>query len=98
MSRLSDEKLNHLSHVLIEALGKLKGIAFAKQRNPARLRILRLLTDGVRAEDELQERIRQKIGSTKRQVPEGSAEWEILFRRYYEEELFKHMPPAEKDS
>jgi hypothetical protein len=30
---------------------------------------------------------RQKIENQKRGIPEGSAEWEILYRKYYEEEM-----------
>ena len=36
------------------------------------------------------EKVRRKIESQKRNIPEGSAEWDILFKKYYEEELTAH--------
>lgn len=92
--RLSDAKLNNLSHLLVAEIGKIPKVAFPRGQNNARLRILALLTDGVRAEDALQEQIRQKIASAKKPVPEGSQEWDILFRKYYEAEMNRIVPPA----
>ena len=92
--RISDEKLNHLSHVLTNRIEKTAGIELPRGKNPARLRILALLNDGAQAEESLHERIRQKMASGKRQLPEGSHEWEILYRRYYDEEMARLLPPA----
>ncbi|MBI4239177.1 MAG: DUF507 family protein [Deltaproteobacteria bacterium] len=33
------------------------------------------------------EKVRAKIASLKRQVPEGSREWDVLYQQYYEQEL-----------
>jgi hypothetical protein len=38
----------------------------------------------------LDEIVRQKIRSLSRPVPPGSREWEILYRKYREEEMKKH--------
>jgi len=94
VQRLSDAKLTHLSHVLVKAAAGMPGVTFPGGQNKARLRILALLADGARDEDALHERIRQKISSGKKQIPEGSREWDILFRKYYEEELARLGLPA----
>ena len=91
---LSDEKLNHLSHVLIDAATDLAGARFPKDRNRARLRILALLREGVEAEEAVHERVRARIASQKRDVPEGGREWDVLYRRYYEAEMAKINPLA----
>lgn len=92
--RLSDEKINHLSHVLSRAVEKIPGASFPKSQNTARLRILALLREGVAEEEALGERVKKKIESAKKRPPEGSREWEILYRRYYEEEMARIIPPA----
>lgn len=92
--RLSDEKLNHLSHLLVKAVSSLPRVSFPRGQNSARLRILAMLAEGARDEDALHEKIRQKIASAKRPVPEGSRDWDILFRNYYEEEIARLGAPA----
>ena len=43
----------------------------------------------MRIEDEIDTFVRQKIAKLSRRVPEGSREWEILYRKYFEEETAK---------
>ena len=38
-------------------------------------------------DDRLSQRIREKLRRMHRKVPEGSSEWQILFRKMYDEEL-----------
>jgi hypothetical protein len=45
-----------------------------------------------KGEDAADQAARRKIASLKRGVVEGSPEWNILFRRYREEELRKKGP------
>jgi hypothetical protein len=37
----------------------------------------------------IDEAAKARIGSQKRTIPEGSGEWEILYRKYYNDELRK---------
>jgi hypothetical protein len=41
------------------------------------------------AEEKVDRAARQKIRGQKRDIPEGSEEWDLLLRRYYSEELKK---------
>ena len=41
-------------------------------------------------EDQLDDAVRQKISTLSRFVPPGSREWDVLYRKYYEEESRKH--------
>jgi len=47
------------------------------------------LTELLLAEDKVDRAARQKIRSQKKEIPEGSEEWDLLHRRYYAEELKK---------
>ena len=60
-----------------------------KDTNAVRLEILRNMTELLLAEDKVDRAARQKIRTQKREIPEGSEEWDILLRRYYAEELKK---------
>jgi len=87
--KLSHEKVTHLSHIMVKALDGLPGVSFGTDRNQVRLKVLELLRAELRRDEELERRVRVKIVAQKRQIPEGSQEWDILFRKYYEEELNK---------
>ena len=49
----------------------------------------RVLHEFFEREDHIDEIVRQKISSLSRHVPPGSREWDILYRKYFEEEARK---------
>lgn len=85
--KLSREKIVHLSHLMIEDLVKMDEVDFIEDRNTIRLEIVRILEELLREEEQIDSSVRQKIASQKRTIDEGTQEWEILFRKYYAEEL-----------
>ena len=85
--RLSRAKINHLSHILINALEKEPGVEILKDSNLVRLDIVRIITRELRIEDEVDESVRKKLSSYSRRILEGSQEWEVLYQKTYEEEL-----------
>ena len=87
--RLSREKILRLSHLAVDAVAEMDEVEFIEDRNTVRLEIVRILTDLLREEERMEELARQKILSQKKPIPEGSTEWETLYRKYYSEELRK---------
>ena len=85
--KLSREKIVHLSHLMIEDLVKMDEVDFIEDRNTIRLEIVRIVEELLREEEQIDSTARQKILSQKRTIPEGTQEWDILYRRYYSEEL-----------
>ena len=85
--RLTREKVNVLSHTITETLASIDAIEFIEDRNTIRLAIVEILNQWLQKEAEIDKAARHKIESQKRGIPEGSAEWEILYRKYYEEEM-----------
>jgi hypothetical protein len=85
--RLSREKVHLLSHQVAERLATIDEVEFIEDRNTIRLAVLETLSNWLKKEEEVDKAARQKIESQKRPIPEGSAEWEILYRKYYEEEM-----------
>ena len=87
--RLSREKILRLSHLAVDAVAEMDEVEFIEDRNTVRLEIMRILTDLLHEEERMEELARQKILSQKRPIPEGSTEWETLYRKYYSDELRK---------
>jgi hypothetical protein len=87
--KLSRDKINDLSHKLVIALRKSRDIRLKKDPNEVRLEIVRSITELLHTEERVDKAARQKIRSQKREVPEGTEEWDLLHRRYYSEEMKK---------
>jgi len=85
--RLSREKVNLLSHQIADKLASIDAVEFIEDRNTIRLAVVDILGKWLKKEEEIDKAARHKIESQKRNIPEGSAEWEILYRKYYEEEM-----------
>src|SRR5579872_6690309 len=88
--KLSRDKVTDISHKIVEMLRRSRELRLKnKDTNAVRLEILRVMTELLVAEDKVDRAARQKIRSQKREIPEGSEEWDLLHRRYYAEELKK---------
>jgi uncharacterized protein len=88
--KLSRDKVSDISHKIIEMLRKSRELRLRnKDSNAVRLEIVRQMTEVLMTEDKVDRAARNKIRSQKREIPEGSEEWDILLRRYYAEELKK---------
>lgn len=85
--RLTREKINALSHQVTERLATSDEIEFLEDRNTIRLAVFDIVTKWLKKEETVDVAARKKIESQQRKIPEGSAEWEILYRKYYEEAL-----------
>jgi uncharacterized protein len=88
--KLSRDKVTDISHKLVEMLRKSRELRLKnKDSNAVRLEIVRIMTELLVAEEKVDRASRQKIRTQKREIPEGSEEWDLLHKRYYSEELKK---------
>lgn len=85
--RLSREKVIRLSHVVVDQLVSSDDVEFVEDRETIRQKIVALLNGFLQEEEKMDADVRKKISSQKKEIPEGSAEWDILYRKYYAEEL-----------
>jgi len=85
--RLTREKVNVISHQIAEKLASIDEVEFIEDRNTIRLAVFDILNKWLKKEEEVDRAARNKIISQKRDIPEGSGEWEILYRKYYDEEM-----------
>ena len=87
--KLSRDKITDISHKLVSALRKMREVRVKKDPNDVRLEIVRAMSELLVLEEKIDRASRDKIRSQKREIPEGSEEWDILQKRYYAEELKK---------
>jgi hypothetical protein len=87
--RLSREKIVRISHLAIDVIAGFDEVEFIEDRNTVRLDIVRVMNELLREEEQMEVAAREKITSQKRDIPEGSGEWETLYRKYYDDEMRK---------
>ena len=87
--RVSRDKVNKVAHVVADALAEMNEVDFLEDRNSIRLEIRRLMEETLNQEAKIDAAARQKIENQKRTILEGSQEWDILYRKYYNEEVKK---------
>jgi hypothetical protein len=88
-SRLSREKINFLSKQILGLLAGSDQVEFLDDPNEIRLIIVKAIEEEMRLYEALDRKAVEKIQSQKKSIEEGSREWEILYRKYYNEELNK---------
>ena len=87
--RLSRDKMNKLAHTVTDVLAAMDNVDFVEDRNSVRLEVRRILEELLKEEARIDAAARQKIESQRRTILEGTQEWDILYRKYYNEEVKK---------
>jgi hypothetical protein len=87
--KLSRDKVTEISHKIMAELRKSRDVRIRKDSNEIRLGIVKAISEILLVEEKAERASRDKIRSQKRDIPEGSEEWDLLHRRYYAEELKK---------
>jgi len=87
--RLSRDKVNKLAHSVADALTAMDQVEFIEDPNSIRMEARRILEELLAAEEKIDHAARQKIESQRRTITEGTQEWDILYRKYYNEEVKK---------
>ena len=87
--RVSRDKVNKVAHLVTDALAEMDNLDFIEDRNTIRLEVRKILEDVLNQEEKIDQAARRKIENQKRTILEGSQEWDILYRKYYNEEVKK---------
>jgi len=85
--RLSREKIVRLSHQITDVLVGSDEVEFVDDRDTIRQQIVTILTATLRDEEKIELEVRKRITSQKKEILEGSEEWDVLHKKYYSEEL-----------
>jgi len=88
--KLSRDKITDISHKLVALMRKSRDLRLKKDQNDVRLDIVKAFTEILQVEEKADRASRDKVRSVKRDIPEGSEEFDILQKKYYAEELKKY--------
>ncbi len=96
--RLTREKTMRLSHIVTDVLVSSEEVEFVEDRDTIRQKTVQILQELLKEEEAVDVEVRKKISSQKKEVLEGSEEWDVLYRKYYAEEMRRmgivHQPNA----
>ena len=87
--RITRDKLNRLAHVVADTLAETDECDFLDDRNTIRQEARKALENLLIAEMKIDVAAKQKIASQRKIIQEGSQEWDILYRKYYNDEVKK---------
>ncbi len=85
--RLSREKIVQLSHQITDVLVSSDEVEFVEDRDTIRQQVVQILTATLKDEEKADAEVRKRITSQKKEILEGSEEWDVLYRKYYGDEL-----------
>ena len=86
---LSDDKISHLTHVLLQELIRRKLITVTEEESKIRTEIKRTIVAELKIGEEIDAVVRRKLQSFSKKIVEGSPEWEIMYKKLYREEELK---------
>jgi len=86
---LSEEKVNHLAHVILGAIKKSLTAKLTGDDAATLREIKRVLAAELAQEEAIDRAVRARLASYSRPIVEGSQEWDILYRKTFEEESRK---------
>lgn len=87
---LSEDKVSHLSHVILQVVKKSPLVSLKGDDARMLKDIKRVLADELAQEEGIDRKVRAKLSSYSRGIVEGSSEWDVLYRKTFEEEMRKH--------
>ncbi|HEV2275065.1 MAG TPA: DUF507 family protein [Acidobacteriaceae bacterium] len=85
--RVSRDKLNKMAHMVADVLAETDECEFLEDRNAIRQEARKALEKVLTEEMKIDQAARQKIASQRKIILEGSQEWDILYRKYYNDEV-----------
>lgn len=84
---LSDDKISHLSHLILKSLTRDHRARLLEDETKVLREIKRIIVDEAKAEEEMDQTVRMKLSSYSRPIYEGSPEWDILYKKFFLEEM-----------
>lgn len=88
---LTEDKISHLSHVILTTIKKTPVARIKSGDEQVLKEIKRVLAAELAQEQDIDRKVRAKLASYSRGIVEGSAEWDVLYRKTFEEETRKRV-------
>src|SRR5260370_29981106 len=84
---LTREKIVRLSHQITDVLAESEEVEFVDDRDTIRQQGVQILTATLKDEEKIELEMRKRITSHNKEILEGSEEWDVLHKKYYQDEL-----------
>lgn len=85
---ISEDRQSHLAHIITDAIWNDDLVDYSDEDQALRI-AKKAIAEFVKEDEAMDQAARVKVASLKRGVVEGSPEWDILYKKYYEEERQK---------
>lgn len=85
---LSEDRQTHLAHVIVDGIWNDDLVEYSDEDKAIR-EAKRVIVEFVKRLTSIDDAVREKISHLKKGVLEGTREFEILYKKYYEEEELK---------
>jgi hypothetical protein len=87
--KLSRQKINQLANCIMDDFDKREELDYIAEITDVRLQVVKVITEVLSVDDEVDSLVKNKLTSLSKDIWEGSNEWEVLYNKYYEEEMNK---------
>jgi hypothetical protein len=87
--RLSDDKISHLTHVVLKGLIEKEALSPLVDEGQIRREMRRVVVNELKLADSIDEAVKRKLQSYSKKIYEGTSEWEVLYNKFFEEETSK---------
>lgn len=83
---ISEDRQSHLAHVIVDGIWKDDLVEYADEDGAVRM-AKRAVVQFNQELEQVDAKARQMVASLKRGVQEGSPEWDVMYSKYFEEEM-----------
>lgn len=87
--RLSSDKISHLSHLILKDLMEKDAIEVFTDDGPIRHEIRNVITNEIKLAENVDLKVAKKLESYSKKIYEGTDEWDVLYQKFYDEEMAK---------
>lgn len=87
--RLSDDKIRHITHVVLKGLLEKKAVVPLDEEGLIRREMQRVIVQKLKLAEAIDEKVTRKLQSYSKKIHEGSSEWEVMYQKFFEEESSK---------
>ena len=91
LDMLSEDKISHLSHIILQVVKKSPLVTVQADEGRVLKEIKKVLASELAQEEDIDRKVKAKLASYSRGIVEGSAEWDVLYRKAFDEESRKHV-------
>ena len=84
---LSEDRISHFSHLIVKGMKTTPGVRLLQAEESVVREIQQIMVAELRLDEQIDKMARERLASYSRRIPEGSPEWDVLFRKFVEEEL-----------